>query len=322
MPNLSNAVQFKYGSQAEYDSRVASGEVVNDAVYFAKDSRRMFVGTEEYTRPVLSGTDVPAMECVPKSLYIREVAETESKELYYNATGATDGWSLVTQKSETPDWNAAEGESGHVLNRTHYSEKTYETFYENESEGLSSVSVSESGLTTAYLANPRFSPLVSGVTYRVTVNGVVRGECKCFVGASGFTYVRSDGPSGEGYFDTTNRDGFCLYTAYEGQPIGNINGLRGSDISCRLLIEKVTAENVHVLDPKFIPDSVKVPPSASDDEGKVLTVVDGVPQWSQNLEIASDQEVLSWLAESGIVSPVTSKSGEIYTSNSGEIYIL
>lgn len=104
MPTANNAVRFKHGTQEGYDSRVSSGQVSEDSLYFAEDSRRMFVGSEEYTRPVLNGTEVPAFECVPRSLYIRDVASTETsparKEIYFNETGTADGWKFIIKSQD------------------------------------------------------------------------------------------------------------------------------------------------------------------------------------------------------------------------------
>lgn len=99
MPNVSDVVRFKYGSQSSYDNTSKD----TNAVYFANDSRRLFVGSEEYTRPVLKGTSVPSTSSVPKSLYVRAVAATSSvpahTELYYNETGVAAGWTLLAFES-------------------------------------------------------------------------------------------------------------------------------------------------------------------------------------------------------------------------------
>ena len=37
---------------------------------------------------------------------------------------------------------------------------------------------------------------------------------------------------------------------------------------------------------------------------------------------ATDEQIISWLNEESIVTPTASASGEIYTTNNNEIYIL
>lgn len=99
MPNVSDAVRFRYGSQSSYD---VSDKDTN-SVYFASDTCRLFVGSKEYTRPVLKGPSVPSISTVPKSLYVRTVAATSSvpahTELYYNETGTASGWILLSFES-------------------------------------------------------------------------------------------------------------------------------------------------------------------------------------------------------------------------------
>lgn len=41
-----------------------------------------------------------------------------------------------------------------------------------------------------------------------------------------------------------------------------------------------------------------------------------------NLRVATDEQILSWLNKEDIVTPTASASGEIYTTNNNEIYIL
>ena len=37
---------------------------------------------------------------------------------------------------------------------------------------------------------------------------------------------------------------------------------------------------------------------------------------------ATDDQIISWLSQEGMVEPTTSAAGEIYTTNNKEIYIL
>lgn len=67
-----------------------------------------------------------------------------------------------------PDWNAAEGESGHVLNRTHYEKLT--TMLEN------AVCANEDGEAYTF---PECGSLVIGNTYDITIDGTPY-TCKAF----------------------------------------------------------------------------------------------------------------------------------------------
>lgn len=108
MPNANNAVRFKYGSQSDYDKLTSSSEGYSDSVYFADDSRRIFVGGAEYSRPVLSGSEVPSVTSTPRSIYVRDIAKSGTegqsdyipahKELYFNKTGSSSGWELVVSE--------------------------------------------------------------------------------------------------------------------------------------------------------------------------------------------------------------------------------
>lgn len=40
------------------------------------------------------------------------------------------------------------------------------------------------------------------------------------------------------------------------------------------------------------------------------------------IEVVSEEDFLAWLNEAQVVEPVTSSTGEVYTTNNNEIYIL
>lgn len=42
----------------------------------------------------------------------------------------------------------------------------------------------------------------------------------------------------------------------------------------------------------------------------------------KDVQTVSDDDILNWLNEEKVVEPVTSASGEIYTTNNNNIYIL
>lgn len=76
------------------------------------------------------------------------------------------------------DWNAAEGEPGHVLNRTHWVEETRVVIQENERQGAGPVYGAKEGYGNPTLDDGDgaigllSSAIVPGDTYIVTLNGV------------------------------------------------------------------------------------------------------------------------------------------------------
>lgn len=89
MPENYKKVHFEHGSQTEYDS----GTKNPNSVFFCTDSRRLFVGESEYTRPVERGSDLPAGTKPPGSLYVRDMA-SGVRRLYYSEDG--NSWILVS----------------------------------------------------------------------------------------------------------------------------------------------------------------------------------------------------------------------------------
>jgi hypothetical protein len=57
-------------------------------------------------------------------------------------------------------------------------------------------------------------------------------------------------------------------------------------------------------------------------KGFVKTAIAGLHAWILNKFKITEPELLHLLAEIDCVQPVASASGEIYTSNSGKVYIL
>lgn len=89
MPNANSMVNFKYGLQSAYD-----GLEVKDlnTVYFTTDAQRLFVGENEYTRPVNHGGELPEDYMPANSLFVKETGT--ARELYYSKDGAS--WELVS----------------------------------------------------------------------------------------------------------------------------------------------------------------------------------------------------------------------------------
>lgn len=157
-----------------------------------------------------------------------------------NLNNLEQGVSDAVNKSASPNWNAAEGESGHVLNRTHWVD-VHRTEVLTETQINVPSSQYDSALSFV-------SPLEvkQGDILSVIVNGT---EYKCAAQLwQNNIYVLGDG----GYFGFGNNntgEPFCvLYKAG-----GNSEVYIKED--CTISITHHN-EIVHKLDPKFLPDGV------------------------------------------------------------------
>ena len=135
-----------------------------------------------------------------------------------------------------PDWNAAEGEPGHILNRPFYesTEVLFDQRVEFELlEGLM-------GITA-----PFPEPLEPGKTYRVTYNDVAY-DCVANIGPSGeLCYLGNASIMG---LDDTGEPFVVLVVEEMGQVFGQIASIN-SDTSATIRIEKTV---IHPIDPKFL----------------------------------------------------------------------
>lgn len=87
-------VKFVNGTQANYNALAAKDA---DTIYFCTDSQRLFLGTKEYTRPIVISATPPAVASVPKySLYFN----TEDGELFYTNGNS---WNLIYSLSNITD---------------------------------------------------------------------------------------------------------------------------------------------------------------------------------------------------------------------------
>ncbi len=85
-------IEFYMGLQSAYDFSKSKNI---DALYFASDTQRFFIGETEYTRPVLSGEELPQRSS-PNSLFVLQ--ESDKKSLWYTK----DGTSYEVLLSSTP----------------------------------------------------------------------------------------------------------------------------------------------------------------------------------------------------------------------------
>lgn len=106
MPSEESFVNFAYGTQEKYDALESKDP---DTIYLLEDSKRVYVGEELFSRPVLFGTSEPVDPCTPGSLYVRDCPRSgiegstgfvpAHKKLYYNQTGLENGWVLVMSET-------------------------------------------------------------------------------------------------------------------------------------------------------------------------------------------------------------------------------
>lgn len=89
MPQTDNFVHFKRGLQDAYDNSSKD----SNTIYFCTNSQRLFVGREEYTRPINHGSELPDKRVPPNSLFIIE-NDDGSRELNFSADG--ESWELVS----------------------------------------------------------------------------------------------------------------------------------------------------------------------------------------------------------------------------------
>lgn len=86
----SSLVQFKYGTQQAFESITKEDNVI----YFLQDTRRIFIGNQEFTRPLLSGTSVPDsnVSATDGSLYARIDTTATPNKLINLYCKTSSGW--------------------------------------------------------------------------------------------------------------------------------------------------------------------------------------------------------------------------------------
>lgn len=88
MSRIGNEIHFRAGLQESYNGAVKD---IN-SIYFATDTHRLFIGEDEYTRPVQHGANVPLSKQPLNSLFVKE--NGTARELYYSKDGIS--WDLIT----------------------------------------------------------------------------------------------------------------------------------------------------------------------------------------------------------------------------------
>ena len=165
------------------------------------------------------GKDVPLPEPVTREeMFLAKIAQ---------GGGSGDG------SGGSADWNASEGEAGHVKNRTHYEEITE---IATIAEEQSAVNNSEYGFTfngEPFVVGENYIVIMDGVEYKRTAlstNGMVYiGMTEAIGGTDPFMFVYGDGTGHVGLFADDATHTFKITT---------------------------TGVKVHKLEKKFLPDSI------------------------------------------------------------------
>lgn len=161
-----------------------------------------------------------------------------SMELTLSITGKTETITPIPQKYIPPsDWNASEGEIGHILNRTHYTETIETDFPETEIP-----------VDSSYVPFMHKIPVVGGYTYTVTWNGTVY-ESKALT-IQGETALGNMGTLG--YGPDTGEPFIIMLTDEQGEDgsFGQIVCFDGSTVA--LMSIKGKAEIIHKLPGKYV----------------------------------------------------------------------
>lgn len=97
MPTQGALIQLKAGLHENY---VAIENKDLNTIYFCTDTQQMFIGETEYTRPVISGTELPTIDSPVNTLFYH----TTEKALYSNIGGK---WAKVSNDYTHPTSTAA-----------------------------------------------------------------------------------------------------------------------------------------------------------------------------------------------------------------------
>lgn len=175
------------------------------------------------------------------------------------------------------DWNAAEGEPGYVLNRTHYIEK-------QEAVVVLPETTIETPPDNDYVAMLEPFELVEGRSYVVAWNGV-EYECGCFTGMGYLllgNFVLFGMTGNDEPFALMIADGMCIVMAIDGSETATIS------------VTASAFEIVHKLEGKYLPE--------------------GVPYSEVNSEVILPETTVEVVDESAAIdAPVSVEHGKTYT---------
>lgn len=83
MPANKSVLKFKYGLSTKFSSITPDA----NSIYFLTDTKQLFVGDVEYTRPVKHGTALPTGYAPENSIFVKE--NGTEREIYYSKDGAS-----------------------------------------------------------------------------------------------------------------------------------------------------------------------------------------------------------------------------------------
>lgn len=72
------------GLQSSYDAMKSDDQIDENTLYFCTDTNRLFLGQDEYTRPIIVGSSVPDSAEPPYSLYFNNGNGSSGGILYYS----------------------------------------------------------------------------------------------------------------------------------------------------------------------------------------------------------------------------------------------
>lgn len=214
--------------------RGAVGDPGKNAYAYAQEAG--YTGTEEEWANMIASGGVHIGDEAPSDENIRVWVDTSEKAAELEGAAAVGKIFMVTAvdengnptkykwvdlpKGETPDWNANEGEAGHILNRTHYVDEKgivhklpnmfidAEWMATKEDGGAGkTVFIPEQTVSSGLWKNLQ-ADLVEGAVYAVEVNGVLY-RCVCHDDGDGTLYLGNGSLLG----DTTtahNNEPFCI----------------------------------------------------------------------------------------------------------------
>lgn len=83
MPANKSVLKFKYGLSTKFTTITPDA----NSIYFLTDTKQLFVGDVEYTRPVKHGASLPSSYAPENSIFVKETGN--EREIYYSKDGAS-----------------------------------------------------------------------------------------------------------------------------------------------------------------------------------------------------------------------------------------
>ena len=219
-----------------YSSYYQSATLTDDGFEILMKSTLVERGTVAYVRLTLRIGDVGADPVISINDEIKfsqaGFLADNIKVKAQNVVGGNSGGGAE------PDWNASEGEPGHVKNRTHYSTYTDAVFLDNVEIPMNDETI-------------RDIPLVAGEIYRVVMNGTEYTETAYAVELGGMAIVALGNGSTVGMEDV-NAD--IPFTAFYAPDAGGamVSSLTGNESDVFTITGR--QETVHKIPAKYLPD--------------------------------------------------------------------